>query len=53
MASSAPLVPVYTELFGGVTRLTPEPILMMLAPSPRCFTGWYVESTERQHVDVE
>ena len=44
MASTAPLVPVYTALFGGVRLLTTEPILMMLAPSPRCLTAACVVS---------
>src|SRR5882672_3130181 len=37
--SMAALVPVYTALFGGVMRLTAEPMLMTLPPSPRCFAA--------------
>jgi len=36
--SMAALVPVYTALFGGVMRLTAEPMLMTCA-SPRCFAA--------------
>ena len=41
------------EPFGGVMRLTPEPMLMMIEPLPRCLTACLSGQQGAEHADVE